>query len=72
MMMAASEWDQHGCTAHYPEQSKSSEISQEWADYYKNIYASDIVKVFKLNEVFMEWEMGLYDNMSLGLWGIKK
>lgn len=65
-------WFEHGCSRYLPEQSLTTKMGQEWADYYKNITAQDVANTLDLNNLFLEWEMGLYDNMSLGFWGIKR
>ena len=70
--MVASTWPEHGCSRHMPEHSLTSLKGKPWLDYYKNLEAKDIVSVLDFNELFTDWEMGLYYNMAIGFWGRKK
>lgn len=65
-----SKWEEHGTLKHEPGNSLTTDIAS-WADYYRNLEAEDIVKVFDLNGMFFNWQMGLDSEMDLYFWGIK-
>jgi len=67
-----STWSPHGCNLHMPEHSLSSKISEEWANYYKNITVNDVVSVLDLTGLFREWQVGLDSGMDLTFWGVRR
>jgi hypothetical protein len=67
-------WEEHGTVETSPEQSLACKLSDEWANYYRNITPADIKKVWDLDKLFSEHQLGLnpYHDGLTAFWGIKK
>ena len=67
-------WEEHGTKRTSPEQSLTTQISEEWANYYRNITPEDIEKTLKLDKIFSKYKLGFsqyHDGLTI-FWGIKK
>lgn len=67
-------WEEHGTNKTSPEQSYTTQVNEDWANYYKNITPADIKTVWNLKKLFSEYELGLnpYDDGITAFWGIKR
>lgn len=67
----ANGWKEHGTSHTSPTQSATSQMSKEWAVYYKNLQPDDITDVLNLDDIFEKYELKI-ENKDLQFWGIKK
>lgn len=65
-------WPEHGTNAHMPGNSLTTGLGNDWGSYYHNVNALEVASVLDLNDLFMEWQMGLDSGMDLYFWGIKR
>jgi len=56
IISVAGSWPEHGTKQHQPGVSGTSKISEEWANYYKNITVNDL-KLELLPELFTIYEL---------------
>jgi hypothetical protein len=71
--VVCSNWEEHGTRRTSPEQSLTTQISDEWADYYKNLTVADIRKGMDFTK-FSHYvlEENPHTNIDTCFWGIKK
>ncbi len=67
----ANSWKEHGTIHTSPSQSATSQMSEEWAGYYKNLNPEDITTVLDLDTLFKIYSLKVV-NKDLQFWGIKK
>lgn len=72
IFMCAGRWATHGTTKLQSTLSLTTQMDEEWANYYRNLNEKDICNTIDINGTFREWEMGMYFDALLGFWGVKK
>jgi hypothetical protein len=67
-------WEEHGTNRTSPEQSLTTQISEEWANYYKNLTVKDIKSALKMDDIFKEYvlEVNPHTEGETAFWGIKR
>lgn len=66
----AHKFKEHGTLEKNPEDSGTAQMSEEWANYYKNLNIKDITDSLDLEKIFVEFYLGIKDK-DLIFWGIK-
>lgn len=64
-------WHEHGTKKCKPQSSGTSQMEGEWANYYKNFNIKDVTDSLDLEEIFVEFYLGI-SGRDLRFWGIKK
>lgn len=67
----ATAWAEHGTNKTTPNQSGTSQMGADWADYYKNLSEKDIRSSIDIDGIFDPYEFSIEDR-DLRFWGIKK
>ena len=67
----ATSWHEHGTNKTTPNQSGTSQMGEEWENYYKNLSEEDVRKVIDIDKIFSQYEFSIEDR-DLRFWGIKK
>lgn len=70
--VACSNWEEHGTKRTSPEQSLTTTINEEWANYYKNLDVKDVMSVLgKLKFKSCKAEINPFTDIDVCFWGIK-
>lgn len=67
----ATAWHEHGTNKTTPNQSGTSQMGEEWENYYKNLSEEDIRNSIDVDKIFGQYEFSIEDR-DLRFWGIKK
>jgi len=71
----ANNWPEHGTLKKQAAASGTSSKGKEWGSYYRNLNIEDVTQNLHLNEVFIEFYIGLAGmarRKDLRFWGIKR
>lgn len=68
---AGHKYKEHGTLKTTPNDSGTSKMKKEWANYYRNVNKSDITKALNLNKIFSKYSLDVVGK-DLRFWGIKK
>jgi hypothetical protein len=63
-------WREHGTKKLKPENSGTSQMEGEWANYYKTINIADITETLNIEKIFYECYVGI-SGRDFRFWGIK-
>lgn len=66
----ASKWKEHGTKRRSPSASGTTKMDDDWAIYYKNLSALDILSVFTPELLFKRYKLNI-EGKDLRFWGIK-
>lgn len=64
-------WHVHGTKKIRPHSSGTSQMNEEWANYYKNLTIEDITENLDLPSIFKEFYIGIAGR-DLRFWGFKR
>lgn len=67
---AAHKFKVHGTLETKPEDSGTTKMGEEWANYYKNFNIKDVTYSLDLEEIFFEFYLGIMGK-DLVFWGLK-
>ena len=67
----ATAWHEHGTNKTTPNQSGTSQMGEEWENYYKNLSEEDIRNSIDVDKIFSQYEFSIEDR-DLRFWGIKR
>jgi SAM-dependent methyltransferase len=66
----ATSWHEHGTTRTTPNQSGTSQMGDDWKNYYKNLSEEDVRNAINIDKIFSQYEFSTEDR-DLRFWGIK-
>lgn len=67
-------WPEHGTKKTSPEQSLTTQISEEWANWYHNVTPKEVLNAIDTDRDFYSFNIGVPNdfNGDTRFWGIKK